>query len=967
MGAKKASHKVVESTKLDCLLFQVLVKGFGWEVFFSYLCEVFSDILKFTGLLLFRELIRHVEEKTLEPTWHVYFLSLAILVASWCQTIFYHQHLHLAMTSGMRMKTALMAAVYKKSLSINSRHQDQRDGGEVKHFSDCESVQKFMSYSSMVWSIPFQIFLASYLLWSTIDLPALSGVGLFLLLVFFSGLTEYLQQYMERKDESWKDKKLKNLPQTNAEELNVEYKIQMNAITELSIVKAARILTRTCAPCLVCSVTFATHCIVYPDVPLTAQKAFVTLAVLAYLQSTFEVFPEFVSGIMQVVAAVSRIESYLCGPELDQSLNNRLVTKDVAVRIHQGLFTWDSNEKFRLSGIDLDIPRGLLVAVVGPEGCGKTSLLSAILGEMECLQGQVQTAGKSAYVPQVPWIQNCCLRENILFGETLNEEKYLQIIDACTLEKDIENNFHNGDNTENAKMKMNNDSLQIQCEYISRDQQQKISVARALYSNADLYLFDDPLCDVSSHDAKHIFKHVFSSNGILKSKTRILATSEVQWLPLVDLIIYIQEGNILEMGSYMELMRKNENFAKFSLSKLTEEPELKSAIQEDEEVKEIKMKMREHRKLIANQSKDIKLEEYNHSVKQNGLERMECWSCSIPAKLKDTKKGHNHFSPFALAAKDQGMQGDDKLGNINHQVFQTCFKNVGSMRILINCILFALFQASSLLADVKLAQWTGDSEIQTGNLSAPEVHLKHQRYFTEYAVLSIAQVLIVLVCLGTIRRRSATSSNQTLMLNKNMESSDTSTKAQYKNLNIKESYEPDDKFPQIMLMWILCVFSVMVKLTVICIFVPKFIVAIVPLLFAYLAIQRFVVPASQELNRLEAASKLSIFSYFSETLNGCHVIRAFDAKNRFYQTFTKLIDHNNVFYFANITANRWLGVWIEAVSSLVVFFTAVFSLSTHEINASSFGFFVVCALQQRNKYNTSNAIKKDETKQDEGT
>ncbi|XP_059145708.1 multidrug resistance-associated protein 1-like [Physella acuta] len=118
---------------------------------------------------------------------------------------------------------------------------------------------------------------------------------------------------------------------------------------------------------------------------------------------------------------------------------------------------------------------------------------------------------------------------------------------------------------------------------LSTDQQQKVSIARALYSNADLYLFDDPLRDVHPNDGKHIFKRVLSSNGILKEKTRIFVTSEVHWLPLVDLIIYIQEGNLVEMSSYKELMKKNEKFAKFILSKLTKEQELNSEIEEDAE------------------------------------------------------------------------------------------------------------------------------------------------------------------------------------------------------------------------------------------------------------------------------------------------------------------------------------------------------------------------------------------------
>ncbi|XP_059145699.1 ATP-binding cassette sub-family C member 2-like [Physella acuta] len=325
-------------------------------------------------------------------------------------------------------------------------------------------------------------------------------------------------------------------------------------------------------------------------------------------------------------------------------------------------------------------------------------------------------------------------------------------------------------------------------------------------------------------------------------------------------------------------------------------------------------------------------------MQSNTMELMTCWSGSSPSFLKDSKKRLNKLFSTASETGDTNRNrkyDETNAGNPSFQVFQNSFRRVWSFSVTIILVLFTLFQMFSLLADVKLAQWAGDPEIQTGNLTAPKNQLKLKRYFTEYAVLGVAEVLFVLAyaSMEALRIISATYSIHASVLNKNMETSGTA-KEQYKNLLTQRLEKPGDKFPQIMLMWILCVFSVLVKLTVICIFVPKFIVAIVPLLFAYLAIQRFVVPASQELNRLESASKLSIFSHFSETLNGCHVIWALNAKNRFYETCTKLIDQNNSFYYARMSANRWLGVWTEAVSSLVVCFTASLSLSTHRMDAA---------------------------------
>ncbi|XP_059145707.1 multidrug resistance-associated protein 1-like [Physella acuta] len=327
--SKRSNKMEAETKKMDCLLFQVLIKSFGWEIFLSYVCGAISELLNFAGLLIFRELIRHAEEKTPEPTWYVYFLSLAMLVASWCQTIFHHQHLQLAMTSGMRMKTALMAAVYKKILFVKTKHQEQR--GEIMLLNDCENVQDFMSYSSMVLSMPLQILLATYLLWNTVGLLALSGVGLFLLLVFLASFLAYLQDQLHVKDVSLKNEITKmNMHTLNVCKNNTQWtngtlrQRKDNAWTKLAGIKAVRIFINTAWPYVVCLATFAAHFAIYPEQPLTAEKAFVTIAVFIYLQYPIEVIPEIVSATSKAAASMMRIEEYLCREELDDSYDNKL-------------------------------------------------------------------------------------------------------------------------------------------------------------------------------------------------------------------------------------------------------------------------------------------------------------------------------------------------------------------------------------------------------------------------------------------------------------------------------------------------------------------------------------------------------------------------------------------------------------------------------------------------------------------
>lgn len=172
-----------------------------------------------------------------------------------------------------------------------------------------------------------------------------------------------------------------------------------------------------------------------------------------------------------------------------------------------------------------------------------------------------------AYVSQSAWIQNSTLRDNILFGDIFNEAKYNKTIDACALETDLKI-LSNGDLTEIGEKVMRRSELEIKTKYnimlsnefqgmnLSGGQKQRISLARAAYKDASIYLFDDPLSAVDSHVGKHIFEKLIGHTGILKNKTRVLVTHAIGFLPRVDKIVVMKNGQISEVGTYRELLMK---------------------------------------------------------------------------------------------------------------------------------------------------------------------------------------------------------------------------------------------------------------------------------------------------------------------------------------------------------------------------------------------------------------------------
>ena len=166
--------------------------------------------------------------------------------------------------------------------------------------------------------------------------------------------------------------------------------------------------------------------------------------------------------------------------------------------------------------------------------------------------GKIAVNGLLAYVPQQAWILNASVKDNIMFGKDFNEPLYKRIVSSCSLKPDLEI-MPSGDKTEIGERGIN----------LSGGQKQRISLARALYSDADIYLLDDPLSAVDSHVGKSIFDSVIGPKGMLKNKTRIFVTNSLNFLPQMDKVVMLVNGEIAEIGTYDELKNKNGHFTEF--------------------------------------------------------------------------------------------------------------------------------------------------------------------------------------------------------------------------------------------------------------------------------------------------------------------------------------------------------------------------------------------------------------------
>lgn len=223
---------------------------------------------------------------------------------------------------------------------------------------------------------------------------------------------------------------------------------ELRLLRKSAYLQAISTFTWVCTPFLVTLTTLGVYVSVDQNNVLDAEKAFVSVSLFNLLKIPLNMLPQLISNLIQTSVSLKRIQHFLSQDELDlQCVERKTITPGYAVTIDNGTFTWAPDLPPTLHSLDIQVPKGALVAVVGPVGCGKSSLVSALLGEMEKLEGTVCVKGSVAYVPQGAWIQNCTLQENILFGQALDPKRYQQALKTCALLADLEM-LPGGDQTE---------------------------------------------------------------------------------------------------------------------------------------------------------------------------------------------------------------------------------------------------------------------------------------------------------------------------------------------------------------------------------------------------------------------------------------------------------------------------------------------------------------------------------------
>ncbi|XP_054455372.1 ATP-binding cassette sub-family C member 3 isoform X1 [Anoplopoma fimbria] len=935
---------------------RALIKSFGPYFMIGSAYKLLQDVITFINPQLLRMLISFTKQKG-APDWWGYSLAFLMFFTAFLQTLILHRHFQYCFVTGMNVRTAVIGAIYRKALVITNAAKRSSTVGEVVNLMSVDA-QRFMdltTFLNLLWSAPIQIMLALYFLWQNLGPSVLAGVAVMIMLIPFNAVIAMKTRAYQVEQMQYKDSRIKLMNEIlngikvlklYAWENSFKEKVlairqkELNVLRKTAYLGALSTMAWTSAPFLVALTSFAVFVTVDENNVLDAERAFVSLSLFNILRFPLNMLPQVISSLVQASVSLKRIQHFLSHDELDPNSVDRTNTAtEFSVTVVNGKFSWAKEDPPVLHNINVMVPQGSLLAVVGHVGCGKSSLISALLGEVEKLEGEVSIRGSVAYVPQQAWIQNATLRDNILFGKAYNEHKYRCVLEACALTPDLEV-LPGGDMTEIGEKGIN----------LSGGQRQRVSLARALYSDTDVYLLDDPLSAVDAHVAKHIFDNLIGPEGVLKGKTRILVTHGISFLPQVDNIMVMVDGRVSEMGSYQELLKQNGAFAEFlrnyALEDIVEEEEATEDQIEDEELfpddalsnhtdmVDNEPVINEARRSFIRQISIISADGEN--PKSRSVRRRGC-SQRKHSEQEEKKK------PLEMKKLIQAETAE--TGRVKTKVYLEYAKAVGVLLSVFICFLYGCQSAASIGANIWLSQWTNDAST---NQTKENVHMR----VGVYAALGIAQGILVMIssftlAMGNIGAARKLHSN--LLTNKfhtPQSFFDTTPIGRVINRFSKDIYVIDEALPATVLMFLATFFVSLSTMIVIVSSTPIFAVVIVPLAFIYIFVQRFYVATSRQLKRLESVSRSPIYSHFSETVTGSSVIRAYGRHSAFVLMSDMKVDDNQKSYYPGIVSNRWLGVRIEFIGNCMVLFAALFAVIGKEnLNPGLVGLSVSYALQ----------------------
>nr|POF14566.1 abc transporter c family member 3 [Quercus suber] len=806
---------------------------------------------------------------------------------------------------GIRVQSVLIIMIYNKGLTLSCQAKQGHTSGEIINFMtvDADRIGDFSWYMHETWMVLVQIVIALLILYRNIGLASIAALVATVFVMLANVPLGKLQEKFQDKIMESKDKRMKatseilrNMRILKLQGWDMKFlaKIMKLRKTEAGWLKkyvytsAMTSFVFWGAPTFVSVVTFGTCMLM--GIPLESGKILSALATFSILQGPICSLPDTISMVVQTKVSLDRIASFLRLDDLQPDVIERLPrgSSDTAIEIIDGKFSWDlSSSNPTLKDINLKLQHGMRVAVCGTVGSGKSSLLSCILGEVPKISGTVKLCGTKAFVAQSPWIQSGKIEENILFGMEMEREKYETVLEACCLKKDLEI-LPFGDQTVIGERGIN----------LSGGQKQRIQIARALYQDADIYLFDDPFSAVDAHTGSHLFKECLL--GLLRSKTVVYVTHQVEFLPAADLILVMKDGRITQGGKYSDILNSGTDFMEL----VGAHEKALSALDSTE----------------AGSVSESTSEEAGNMASTNGV-----------VQKQEDKDVQNGKADDAVGSKGQIIQEEEReKGKVGLSVYWK-YITMAYGGALVPIILLAqvLFQTLQIGSNYWMAWASPISQDVKPAVSSSTLII----VFVSLAIGSSFCILVRAMLIGTAGYKTASqlfSKMHFCIFRAPMSFFDATPSGRIisrastdqSTVDLRMQYVVSSfAFSMIQLLGIIAVMS-QVAWQVFIVFIP--------VIATCIWYQQYYIPSARELSRLVGVCKAPVIQHFAETLSGASTIRSFDEESRFRDKNMKLVDANSRPRFNIAGAMEWLCFRLDVLSAITFVFSLVFLVSIPE-------------------------------------